>query len=457
MYEQENRPILDDSRKMAFGPGSVYQIDATVGDIYLLNYLDRKLLIGRPVIYLVVDVFSGLITGLAVTLEGPNWEGARLALECAFMNKVEYCRSFGIEISRAIWDVDGYCEALLGDNGEIAGYDPNSLVDSLGIRISNAPPFWPDWKAIVERKFRTIKERNIVWLPGAIRQRRHIRGPDYRLEAMLDLNQFRRLMITNVISYNNTHYMKMYRMRKFMIADRVQPIPARLWNYYLGRLTGKLRKADPDVVRLNLLHKDTAAITPMGLRYNKVFFTCETGIRDQWFTRQKGRKTRHVEVVRGSLVDDFHLRLKGGRTFEKCELTPADQRFAGCDWYDVEDYFARSKQDARDYEPEYRQAMAEVRAMSNRIVDEAVTMTKEALAGDTRSKKERTSTRENRKALKEHERKHGPHALPAEATNNIDPTPTSDSLGKPPAGAGYIPPAKPFDLLRQSRERRNRR
>jgi hypothetical protein len=458
VYEQENRPILDDSRKMAFGPGSVYQIDATVGDIYLVNYLNRKLLIGRPIIYLVVDVFSGLIAGLAITLEGPNWEGASLALECAFMNKVEYCRALGIEITQEMWDVEGYCEALLGDNGEMAGYNPNSLVDPFGIRVSNAAPFRPDWKAIVERKFRTIRERGIVWLPGAVRPRRHVGGPDYRLEAMLDLNQFRKLMVTNVINYNNTHYMKKYRMRKFMIADDVEPIPAKLWNYYLGRLTGKLRTNDPDVIRLNLLRRGMASITPMGIRFNQIYYTCETAMREQWFTREKGRKTKHVEIVHGSRVEDVHLRLRRGRAFEQCVLTPADQRFTECDWYDVEDYFARIQQAAQDYEPTFRQAMAGLHAQANRIVNEGTAMTRRALAGDTRSKKERTGNiRENRKALKAHERKYGPHAIQPSDVSRTETSIPADSLSTPPASVGYIPPAQPFDELRQSRERRKKR
>ncbi len=472
VYEQENRPILDDSRKMAFGPGSVYQIDATVGDIYLVNYLNRKLLIGRPIIYLVVDVFSGLIAGLAVTLEGPNWEGASLALECAFMNKVEYCRAFGIEITKEMWDVEGYCEGLLGDNGEIAGYNPNSLVDPFGIRVSNAAPFRPDWKGIVERKFRTVRERGIVWLPGAVRPRRHVRGPDYRLEANLDLNQFRKLMITNVINYNNTHYMKKYRMRKFMIANDVPPIPAKLWNYYLGRLTGRLREADRDVIRLNLLRRGTASVTPMGIRFNQIYYTCETAVREQWFTREKGRKTRHVEIVHGPRVEDVHLRLKRGRAFEQCMLTPADQRFSGCDWYDVEDYFARSKQAAQDYEPTFRQAMAELHAQANGIVNEGTAMTRKALAGDARSKKERTGNiRENRKALKSHERKHGMHQVGSEddsaqhgqangsASDNKAASPAlpPDPLSKPQVTSGYVPPARFTEELRKARERSRKR
>ena len=77
------RAVLGDSTHMAFGPGSVYQIDATIGDLYLVSKLDRSRIIGRPTIYFVIDVFSRLVTGFNVSLENPSWVGAMLALDNA--------------------------------------------------------------------------------------------------------------------------------------------------------------------------------------------------------------------------------------------------------------------------------------------------------------------------------------------------------------------------------------
>ena len=78
---------------MANGPGSLYQIDATKDDIYLVSRTDRNRIIGRPVVYLVQDVFSRLIAGIAVTLEGPSWLGAMLALENTASDKTPFAKS----------------------------------------------------------------------------------------------------------------------------------------------------------------------------------------------------------------------------------------------------------------------------------------------------------------------------------------------------------------------------
>src|SRR5699024_11939342 len=72
---------LGNSKSETNGPGTRFQIDATIADIYLVSSLDVNKVIGRPVIYAVLDVYSRIITGLYVGLEGPSWIGAMMALD----------------------------------------------------------------------------------------------------------------------------------------------------------------------------------------------------------------------------------------------------------------------------------------------------------------------------------------------------------------------------------------
>lgn len=102
-FLRNRRALLGETLSMVEGPGSLYQIDATVGDVYLRSELDRNRLIGRPVIYLVVDVFSRMIVGFAVLLEGPSWMGAMQALFNAFSNKPRFCEGLGITITHSQW------------------------------------------------------------------------------------------------------------------------------------------------------------------------------------------------------------------------------------------------------------------------------------------------------------------------------------------------------------------
>lgn len=49
-YELKHRPIIGQSTCEAMGPGSIFQIDATIADIYLLSRFNRNWIIGRPTI-----------------------------------------------------------------------------------------------------------------------------------------------------------------------------------------------------------------------------------------------------------------------------------------------------------------------------------------------------------------------------------------------------------------------
>lgn len=452
-FDRNNRPTLGDETHTASGPGAVYQIDAFIGDIYLRCYLNRKRIIGRPVIYIVVDVFSRLIVGFAITLEGPSWAGARLALENAFSDKVTFCRQFGFEITEADWLVKGKCEALVGDNGEIASYNANSLVDEMGIRVANAPTQRPDLKGIVESRYPIIKGMAIEWVPGAVRPTTKRRGKDYRLDATLDLNQFRRLMIKCILKYNNARRIESYRMSLPMIADEVEPIPVKIWNWGMEKLTGRLRPEDDmEALRIKLLPRAKASVTSDGIRFQGIHYTCERALEEQWFLRLKGKRSRRIEIVYESLVDRIYLRLGKGR-YEPCVLTPADERFKGCDWYEVLEYFAIKKQAAKAAETGQLQTAAEIHAEAEAIILEAKEMNKLALADDDRSNAAKTrGIRENRKNLKIYERKRG---IKNSITKETSGMPANVVPLKPPGKArtdvGYVPPARPYNELRQAR------
>lgn len=163
-YNLRHREVLGDSTQMAFCPGSIYQIDATIGDIYLVSSLDRSRIIGRPVIYVVIDVFSRLIVGISVTLEDPSWVGVMQALENTASDKVSFCREYGIEISDKDWPSHHLPEMILADRGELEGYKADNLVNSLNVRVSNTPPYRADWKGIIERNFRLSNDKAIHWV-----------------------------------------------------------------------------------------------------------------------------------------------------------------------------------------------------------------------------------------------------------------------------------------------------
>jgi len=450
-FETNHRAVLGDSTQMAFGPGSLYQMDATPGDIYLVSTLDPSRIIGKPVIYVVIDVFSRLIAGIGVSLEGPSWLAAMLALENATLDKVAYCAEYGISITEDEWPSHHLPEAILADRGELEGYNADNLVNALNVHISNTAPYRADWKGIVEQNFRLSNEKMIHWLPGAVYQTRERGDKDYRLDACLDLYRFRQLMIHCVLHHNNEHRMDWYRMDEFMIEDHVAPYPIDLWKWGVENRVGHLRIMAQDIVRLNLLPHKEASVTRHGILFQGLHYGCDLALQEQWFVKARARGSWKIPVAYDPRkLDVIYLRLDNSRQMVPCYLHERDKTFRGRDWQDTLDYLELQKQADSSAQTRKHQAEAELHARIEQIVGPAKEQAESARQGQ--SKRSRLlGIQENRKQERDMERRAGAWQL---APNEMFDQPDPEVAGQDDQAAGlrYVPPPRPTDQLRQLRQ-----
>lgn len=190
-FALEHRAITGTSKMETTGPGSRYQIDATIADVYLVSKYNRSWIIGRPVVYVVIDVFSRMVTGLYVGLEGPSWIGAMMALANTAIDKVKFCKEYGIDISEEEWPCRHLPDAILGDRGELLGMPiEGNFIPNLHVRIENAASYRADWKGLVERHFSIIHGHVKPFVPGFVDIDFRQRGAhDYRLDSTVILNR----------------------------------------------------------------------------------------------------------------------------------------------------------------------------------------------------------------------------------------------------------------------------
>ena len=127
------KAVHGDPRQQIAGPGRQFEVHVVIGDINLVSMLDRRRILGRPVMYIIVDVFSGLIVGLYVSLGGPNWEGVLLAIENMARDKVAYCREYGIHITEEDWPSHHLPDAITASRSELLLTSADILVNALGI------------------------------------------------------------------------------------------------------------------------------------------------------------------------------------------------------------------------------------------------------------------------------------------------------------------------------------
>lgn len=367
-----HRPILGDSTLMTPGPGFLFQIDATLADNYLVSYFDRRRIVGRPVLYVVIDVFSRLIVGFYVGFEGPSWIGAMMALDNTASDKVEFCREHGITIPFSRWPNKYLCRRLIGDRGELEGYNADNPVAGLNIAISNTAPYRADWKAIVERYFRLINTMFTKWIPGAVYSLDDRKGDDYRLDACLDIFQFRQLLIRLFLYYNLAHELKYYNRSEFMIHDQLDLCPINLWEWGIHNRTGHLRTIDRDTVRMHLLPKDKVSVTQQGLFFDGRRYDCKLAHEDQWYVRAGLRGSFDKPIVYDPRkMDQIYILPERGHPLETCYLHETEAAYLGRDWHEYRDMNQIRLQQAPDKQADRDQAKAEFLAYVENVVEPA--------------------------------------------------------------------------------------
>ena len=327
-FNLKHRQLLSNSTQETDGPGTRFQVDATIADIYLVSSLNRNRVIGRPVVYAIIDVFSRMITGIYVGLEGPSWIGAMMALDNMIADKVQFCKEYGIEISEEQWPCRHLPEIIIADRGEFEGYNVENLINNLNVKIENTSPYRGDLKGIVERSFRTTNEKIKHKTPGAIQKEFRKRGDrDYRLDATLTLEEFTKIYI-NIVLHHNSKIIDKYPMDKEMIADEITASPINLWNWGIKNRKGRLKTVDREVLRLNILPKGRASVSRAGIRFKGLYYSSDKAVKEQWFVNLK---VRSIEVVYDPRnMSKIYIPYNNGLDYDECYLIDASLQYKDC-------------------------------------------------------------------------------------------------------------------------------
>lgn len=337
-FAKDIRPLKSTSTAETFGPGHRYQIDATIADIYLLSEHDRSRIVGRPVVYVVVDVFSRMIVGLYVGFEGPSWVSAMIALAHIATDKVAYCQQFGIEITEEQWPTRGLPAVILADKGEINGTKVEKFAEAFGVRIENAAARRGDAKGIVERAFRTLQDEFKPYAPGVVEPEISSKrgGHDYRQDATLTLTDFTRIILACVLYHNTEKVLKNYDRPEWMPVD-LPVIPIELWRWGVANLSGSLRVAQEDLVHINLMPHAEATVSELGIQLFNCYYTGPEVLRAGWLHRAgTSRPDKILVAYDPRTADNIYIRPSGNLSeYWKCELTDRSRRFKGLSFWDV--------------------------------------------------------------------------------------------------------------------------
>ena len=347
VYKKDVRPLASTATANVLGPGSRYEIDATIADIYLVADEDRGKIIGRPTIYIVIDVFSRMIAGFYIGFDNPSYVVAMQAVVNACIDKTKICAQLGLEVSHNEWPCIGLPDVILADRGEMMSHQVDALISGFNLRIESAPPRRGDAKGIVESCFRTLQTEFKPYAPGVVvgnRVKKHGER-DYRLDAAMPISDFAQIILRTILFRNNYHVLDKYDRDADLPAD-LPSIPRELWSWGMQHRVGGLRQVESKQLQIALLPRRKVTVSPFGVNMWGLYYSGTNILREGWLHRSADiNRPKSLEAAYdpGSADTIYLFPQAGSRIYWVCSLTDRSRQFCGLTFWQVWEIQAKEK------------------------------------------------------------------------------------------------------------------
>lgn len=267
-FERALRGLFARNWQGVAGPGHTWAIDSTVGDIYLRSSVNRAWVLGRPIVYIIVDVWSTAVMGFYVCLTGPSWNTAQVSLFNSVVDPALLGDLWDYQPILTLNPAPTMCYALLCDRGEYLSQGHRHTAIKFLPMTSYTPPYRGDLKGLVEVLHRIEKDKQFLFIPGAMDHRRkelELRKVN-PADCVLTVRDYVQYLYQLFTEYNLTAD-RSHRLDAHMQAAGIFPSPAGLWRYGHEMGVGFRRHIGQADFITELLPSSTARIRRDGVRH----------------------------------------------------------------------------------------------------------------------------------------------------------------------------------------------
>ena len=276
-HERNRRPLT--GSKKAQYPGEQFEIDATVVDFYIRSHYPPYNLIGQPVFYVIIDVYSRFIIGWYLGIGRPSGQAALTALVNMATDKRTLLQRIGYTDNEEFMNLDahfsikGIPKNLVIDQAELRKTIPEHIQKKFRVHISHTTARRPDWKGIVERRFGIIQNWASMYDPSHGNYHKKKYGdPDVRKEAIKTFDQLYMDFLDLIYLHNHSVINNPHILTSLTLEDGVMPIPIELFKHGVQNIGGCIRSYPEATIRKNFLRTGTATKTREGIKFKGLYF-----------------------------------------------------------------------------------------------------------------------------------------------------------------------------------------
>ncbi len=272
-YRNNKRILFGTSRFEAIRPGMLLEADAVETDLYVVSTIDPTKLVGRPVIYMMVDIYSHCIVAASVGFENNSELGLTNLLINFFLDNGRVACESNVIIDETLWPSQFIPGTIRCDRGsDFKSKKFEEICGSFGISRQLCTGATGSMKGTIEQLFRQFHQMFATEFErkGYIQKRY---DSNHKKEALLTINEVSQLVILFIL-YHNSHNILSTKLTKDMIREGVGKKPIDIWNYgvkHNGSMP-PIMKSKLDEAFYNLLPEDNAGISISGICYKELYY-----------------------------------------------------------------------------------------------------------------------------------------------------------------------------------------
>lgn len=273
-YRNNERLIFSTPTIEALRPCFILEADALEIDLELVSSIDQTRIVGRPILYMMVDIYSHCIVAFSVSFENNSMIGLTNLLINLFESKEEFLARHNIVgFDTSLWPSNFIPNEIRCDRGpDLKSKDFENICSELNINRTLEPGATGSMKGSIEQSFRLFHQTFRMELEnkGYIQKRY---DSNHKSTACLTIEEVIKLT-TLFVAYHNGKYSKKFKLSKDMIDSGVNKVPISIWNYGVKKYG--MQQPVPESKRLEIMYKlmvdDTASISRQGVTYKGLYY-----------------------------------------------------------------------------------------------------------------------------------------------------------------------------------------
>lgn len=436
--QNNNRQLVGNSRTGVYELGQIVEADEMELGCYVVDQNDGETVLGKAVVYCMVEVLSGICIGAYVSLENNSMRGFQQVFLSLLEPHKNQTKGYNIDYDEEDWPSMIVPNEIRCDRGsEYMSKAYSKAMGELGIRNTPVPPGCGSLKGVVE-SFNGLVQ---TYLKAQLKNNGYVedkyRGGDLaKGDACLTLEEIRGLVYQSVILYNRRVFEGL--IDKKYLDNDVSPTPKAIFAYEkahgrAGDPTNVNDATRPAYLFAMLAKEEEKRKFTWNRRKGIVYTFYKTELRfysqEPWFLDILKDEPHPEDIeVRYNVDDIRNVYIRYKKEIHRVPLAEKiEQQYTYADLtWDEYDECIRKKRDSKVMK-EAKQVYLDTKLHLQDTVEKRAEMAK---ALNPKKKKKYGKAHPEDKTAKKQEMRKDPDEITKRSYSSIDPEPEKETLTK---------------------------